>query len=252
MAVSRSIFSQEINLYYAKQALAYVRKMLPYGSVNKKTDEARPNFHDTIRRMADMRWEIESRWPGGDYLEGIPFQIGVYEKYGAGNCCEQALVAKNFLKKMAITDVNLCNVVESDHFFLVIGENVICDPWDNSAYPTSEFKERQQASKSVEYSWVTKRAFAERGESLPPPFLEGKLQVLRYGSNKDPIVANGQFKESKSDETPGTGKALAFGLARFSFLTKLAEAKIQLPESGVSRESLQHSTELLRELKLVP
>ncbi|MEO8402489.1 MAG: hypothetical protein ABI597_11980 [Gammaproteobacteria bacterium] len=254
----RPATEEETNLYYAKQAIAYVKKVLPLGSSNKKEDEKKPNYTLALIKLALARTEIKNflaQAEGMDYWDKLAGQVEILERYEAGNCNEQVKVALQFLGRRGVNDVDLCPFHEgSDHIVLIIGGNVICDPWANETYHVREFKQRQAEAK-IDYSDHELRACKLLGKANPPPqYLVGKLHsTITTNETSDAAAIKGEFVRADSTKTEcGAGNVLKFSLARFNFLNELKlfneeEAKISC--SGKSREVMYQSNEAIKSLK---
>lgn len=239
--------STEANLYLSKQTIAYVRRVLPYGSANKKSDQEKITHFETVRRVAEARDEASSiNTEKLSFSMCLSLQAKIFEKYGAGNCMEQTIVALSFLRKMGINDVDMCRIPESDHYFLILGGNVICDPWDNNAYSTNDFNEHQEASKNVEYADFVLKYFREKGKLAPVPFLCGTPQILFANNPQQPAIVDGKFTRNIKEKITGPNKVTEFALLRYSFLANLNKSNLTEEKTpGVSRELLQQSDAMI-------
>ncbi len=175
----RSVFSTvDINIYLANQAISHVRKVLPHGSTNKKSDETKECYMENVERIGKMRGVELPSMSHLSQIERFKFLAKLYESWGVGNCMEQSIVALVFLNEMGINSIDFCYIPESGHYFLIVDGNVICDPWDDNAYSVDHFKERQKTSKDIQYALCV-QLFGNT-----TPFLEGIPQVLDSFASK--------------------------------------------------------------------
>lgn len=258
MLPHRPATEEETNLYYAKQAIAYVKKVLPLGSTNKKEDEQNPNYNSVLIQLALARGEVNkflAQSKEMSFWEQLAGRVEILERYKAGNCGEQIYVALQFLGRRGINDVDICAFAEgSDHRVLIIGGNVICDPWANEAYHVREFKQRQAESK-IEYSDHELRARKLLGHTNPPPpYLTGKLHsTITTHETADAAAIKGEFVRANITKTEcGVGNVLNFSLARSSFIKTLKffkQEEVEITGSGKSREYMYQSNEFIKALK---
>lgn len=222
----------------------------PMAQPIKKTDETKECYMENVERIGRMR---NLKFPPMDHLsliEGFQFFANLYKNWGVGNCMEQSIVALVFLYEMGMNSLDFCTIPESGHYFLLVGGNVICDPWDGldgKAYSVDYFKERQKTSKDIQYA----RFVHLFGNSTP--FLEGTPKVSKFfPPNKEPSIINGEFVANVMDpnKRSGTCQTLHFGIVRYGFISQLSRASLsESPIKGVTRDLLHQSDEIIQHLK---
>jgi hypothetical protein len=258
--------SLEINLYYARQAIEYVQDALWHGSVNKKTDQEKPNHAELCKLLGRVRGqakEIQSKLvsekpdlsPALFFYTLVPRLTDLYMDNGVGNCYEQMLVALRFLSALGVEDIDCSHIphqeeFENDHSHLILGGIVFCELWDRMAFPVSDFELYQADSESVEYADFVHTVAKMKDKSRPGPFLRGKPRTTHtMGLDCPPSAVDGKFmREIKPAPVSGSGKTLEFSLLRFSFVTNLNKAEIpesKKPQLGLSRELMYDSGEII-------
>ena len=131
-----------MNLAFAKEAIAHVKRKVPRGSGNQSYSEADSNACITMLRQSMV-----------STTNYVPHLAHRAIQMGCGNCAEQAAVAHEFLKAKGVRPLDYMDLNDPGgrpiHVFVVIGFEgdsgdssgwgescVICDPWDEAqAYP---------------------------------------------------------------------------------------------------------------------
>lgn len=233
----------EINLAIAQQAIQHVRQLLPLGSANKKSDELKPSFLKAIIDICNLREEVDvlCKKTISSRSEFLSAYHAILEKHKAGNCQEQSYAAAAFLLGFKINDIELANV-DMEHHFMLIGGNVICDPWYGKAFPTSDLHLHQKYTADFEYN----RYYYLKGNVEPTPksFLSGKLNSVSINNSGKPSIIDHTFvNASDHDQDRGYGRASAFCASRFILFKMLKTKDTALAKivPGVSRELIEQS-----------
>lgn len=189
----------------AWKAIAYTHNKLPYGSVNKESDEHNPELVDNYSRLSKLRNQKKSLLQQAEFvtsftpntkrnprLQRLNLKARLYEKFKVGNCEEQVTVALAYLKKLGVDDVDYCAMKDGDHQFLLLNGNIICDPWADAVYHVREFEAQREAAKELRYSYLV---YEERPDIQP--YLFGVPYVkLHTSSILPPAIVDGQFVRS--------------------------------------------------------
>ncbi len=247
--------SPEAAILLADETIKCVKKLLPLGSVNKKSDEKRHGnkFESRIKLIGDNNKDVETEIAlqvaannphtlalyadpsiSPDALDEavtnkLPFTTYInlhadsLEKIKLGNCQGQIFVGLRKMKKMGINDVDICRVIESEHNFLLFGGTVICDLWLDLVFTADDFSKHQNMTRNFQYADLYYASFAGEDKTALPPY-ESTVISYRPKYLKDdfftypPAVENGHFVRAIKKEDAGNGRALKFALVRYSFL----------------------------------
>jgi hypothetical protein len=246
----------EINMYFAKQAICYVHRTLPFGSINRKSDESRANYTEALERFAQANRAENEETKRNPMLSQAEVN-DIFKEFGVGNCGQQVFLAFRFLKDLGLQDLEIVHtqktyhhttirnrVTYDRHGFLVIGGNVICDPWDKMAYPIMDFDKQREIIIIVRYAEVVYNEYKTEGYPPPIEFLAGQLYSAAKISSQSCLSNSDKFQPIEKETTTGNGKALNFLLQRFSFLGKLEKCKIQEVKDNTHRELKAQSEQL--------
>lgn len=201
---ARTELTEEEVKQYAWQAVRYAQQQLPFGSVNKQSDE--PKLKDWQLQVSFSKMR-NSKEITSDTLK-IPFtnrkerklllyrqRAAIYAETKVGNCREHMTIALVYLKDQEFDDVDVCSMSEGDHEFLLMNGKIICDPWANDVYHVREFAAKREAAKSMRYSYLV---YEERPEIKP--YLFGVPCVkFATGNNPGKSIVNGQFVRCGED-----------------------------------------------------
>jgi hypothetical protein len=204
----RNIISEEDAIQLAWQAIDYVHRVLPRGSVNKKSDEDKPDYFEISRILSNVRNNNADTLYRMKYvlsmncknihpeLQEMICKAALYEKCKAGNCEEQATVAYVYLKKLGVEDVDYVCMKDGLHDFLLLNGNIICDPWADKVYHVKDFeKVRAAAAIDIPYHYAVYEDFPDIR-----PYLFGMPYVKFRLDDKRPLsIVDGQFVRSGID-----------------------------------------------------
>jgi len=149
------------NLAAAKQAISYVAQKMTIGASNQ-SDQYRVWAADdqTVQRIKNQcLGEVRSRTTASDWELKITQAKDASERFGCGNCGEQAAIAFKYLERTGVRPIEYCFRSSDGHSFVMIGRKsnataekmdswgpdaVVCDPWDRmQAYPASQIQVKQ-------------------------------------------------------------------------------------------------------------
>lgn len=144
-----------VNLAAALEAMAYTAKKLKFGHTNVVKDAVKTPVREieAINRRFPMRREIdqahEDRFVNDDdAFRTVRINAEKAEKYGVGNCEEQASTAFMYLYRLQKVSIDYCRWKVGMHAFVLVGrvgetstkgtidslpwfeDAVICDPQD--------------------------------------------------------------------------------------------------------------------------
>jgi hypothetical protein len=150
----------------ADEALTEAKKVFYLGSPHKKVDLVADPYafkHPLYQRHAEMRSKLTGPPASIERIESV---ARVAPDYGVGNCGDQAAVVLIYLRDRRYDGeprppLDLMARYGVLHGFAVIGRPddskvedwltwgpaVICDPWDNMAYPASKARELMYAGR---------------------------------------------------------------------------------------------------------
>jgi hypothetical protein len=139
----------DINLELARQAVDYVRLKLPLGAWDKYEDLEKDPMA-VIGCGVDLRLNLDINNKDPHYVA----RMAMGEKYGCGNCGEQAAVAFDYLSRYTTRPLEWvglrgrCGAGICDHAFVLMARKrfnndpstwgadcVVCDPWLEVVYP---------------------------------------------------------------------------------------------------------------------
>lgn len=170
------------NLSLAQEACAYARTKIPEGStplVNnlyasaalrislKKAINQMREYVPILAEQAERNWKKNTQksdfYEQDRVLVRMKTVVKHFKHNKLGNCGELALVAFYYvLKKQPQTQAEVCLLEKGEHAFLVLGRKIesdplrpetwgedayICDPWANTIYPASQYKEKTKCYK---------------------------------------------------------------------------------------------------------
>ncbi|MDR0219442.1 MAG: hypothetical protein LBI71_11340 [Enterobacteriaceae bacterium] len=161
------------NILLARRAINYVNDTLGVISPNQipKTPEFLENRKQTNTKLKSLRKYInrtldrkmkrdgitkdKSDYNIQSYKRIIPIRSAYASKYHVGNCGEKAAIAFTRLKFLGARPIEFFSIkmLNDTHSIIVIGrisgdrlnpstwnrDAVICDPWDNKAYPAFRY-----------------------------------------------------------------------------------------------------------------
>ncbi len=161
-------------------AKEYARNYIKKGSTQLET-----NDYSEIHRLAlesgilDLRSEVTSNVNSHTKEESLEVQIETVKKYSLGNCGEIARMALYYVvTHHPQVYAQVYSIGNGDHAFLIIGKKkpllpmrletwdedaYVCDPWSNTVYPVSEWKEKL---KDYKYSTTALSKETERIQKL--------------------------------------------------------------------------------------
>lgn len=202
----------------AWEAIEYTHQKLPLGSVNKKSDEDHPYYEQATQALVKARANKDFLFYQMKMVLGARAQLDpesdvfrlfcyakVFEKFQAGNCQEQAVVAFEYIRKRYNIDIDYCNMQGGDHYFLVLDGRVVCDPWVDEVYHVSRFAEKREESKQLVYAQIVYKA-----RPHVKHYLFGTPQtLLTTNGDNQPAIKGGMFVndakralEGVCDDTP--------------------------------------------------
>jgi len=177
---------------YAEAAIKHIRSKLKYGS-NTKKDSEMPDWDparlfklrkEVMQNAISYALEHDGRVP---FLLMATLNYQALDKWGFGNCGEQAQSAFIYLKNAGVAPIDFCQTTVGGHNLLVIGRSsrsdtqdirtwgedaIICDPWAEKIYPVSSFYVMQSSEHEVRYPDICYNA------DSPPHYLSGELRVV--------------------------------------------------------------------------
>ncbi len=150
-------------LTHARAAQSAVRRYMTLGASNKTSD-----LLTSAGRSISCVDEIQKFPRLFGYVELVREFATRAKNAGCGNCMEQAAIAFIDLFDQHVLPVDLMASERINHTFVVIGrvktseqehpetwgpDAVVCDPWDEKAYPASEIQEKM---------WHARKDFSPR------------------------------------------------------------------------------------------
>lgn len=152
------------NLVHARAAIEHVREHIEYGAANRWDDlvasggrsimcvlSTRVAFYAAGDDLKSPIW-LNGRVPDDLFKRAVLATVG-----GCGNCGEQSAVAFVFLFDRRVSPIHYMLKGDGSHAFIAIGVDsranemnpstwgkgaVVCDPWNNVAYPANEIQSR--------------------------------------------------------------------------------------------------------------
>lgn len=182
-------------IYYARKAIQYVKRILSHGSINKFSDQQRQTYQQDVDALVDLRKSIQmdnqtmSRLCQALYLNALHKIVAKYAQAKVGNCAEQTRVALSYLISIGIYNVDLIDMKNGDHEFIVIGRAkhsnpnnirtwganaIICDPWADMVYCASDFFKVRATMPEFKYADILNAAYPNARH-----FLFGNPYALR-------------------------------------------------------------------------
>ncbi len=142
------------NLLYAKEAVDYTTKCLPYGAVNYDNDLSKVSRLKLVK-MNLMINDAEAASKNIPLSHNFDLYYEVIAKvakeHKIGNCGEHSAIAYTYLKnEKNLRKLDYLALVNGDHAFVVIGRKpgsdvtdpttwgdaaVVCEPWGKTYYP---------------------------------------------------------------------------------------------------------------------
>ena len=155
---------------HAIAAIKHVRAALPFGSDNRKYD------HKNLEAMKriDLAQKEVAVLPNN--LLNTAKIAEIFQNQQAGNCQAQCSCAFAFLSGQTGVSIQLCTIEKLNHVFLIINDDLICDPWLPCIHSLDDFQEYMKMvldcmpNKSVEG--------IERGISKNPGFSAEDIIIM--------------------------------------------------------------------------
>jgi hypothetical protein len=161
----------ESNRQYALDAIRYIKESIE--SINKLGDNLKPGYldkHTALKNAREKSNLLQAKLglaPKEVSLEYITSYVSLIEKIKIGNCGEQTYVAYKYLTDRGVKGLDIVEMKNGNHHFLVIGRDInssgydeqristwgkhayVCDLLKEDCYSVVEFNQKQNEEEKL-------------------------------------------------------------------------------------------------------
>lgn len=216
--------------------IALLAKEYARSHVKKGSTQLETNKYAEVRQLAvasailDLREEVTSNVNSHASEESLEVETETVKKYSLGNCGEMAKMALYYI----ITHhpqvyAQVYYIGNGDHAFLIIGKKKpplttrletwdedahICDPWSNTVYPVTQWKEKLEDYK---YKYTGLSEDTKRFQKLKYKDLKKNGFILQTPDYKKKFFVSRMYDKSGKI----IGKTYFFGLSKENYTIPL-------------------------------